>query len=175
MKSSELISRYPVLFPDGQCLCGISIGRGWLPIVDSLCFKLANKSKPPVIEQIKQKFGMLCVYVRNESEGVFVLINEAASLCSTTCEDCGAPGVLRSGVWIRVLCDDCSVENPEHKKQPYVQCSDEQAKKFGDLARKWLSETPTGKGFWNLEAVLAVAEYLANQKGYTRYEIKRQG
>jgi hypothetical protein len=32
----------------------------------------------------------------------------AESMSSVTCEDCGIPGKVRGGGWIRTLCDTCA-------------------------------------------------------------------
>jgi len=64
----------------------------------------------PVVQQIKEKFGTLNVYVRKYDDRTQDLIGFAESMSATTCERCGNIGELRKGSWIKTLCD-------EHEKE----------------------------------------------------------
>jgi hypothetical protein len=90
------------------------------------------------VAQVKQKFGGLCVYYRIGKSSAMAIdivsedgvtsfrkpprarsgfpretidgfIADAAALARTTCEQCGNPGRLRTGGWLRLLCDSCDV------------------------------------------------------------------
>lgn len=66
--------------------------------------------KPPTqitFTQIKEKYGTLRVYHNGGDEFCQGVIDMAESMSSVTCEDCGVPGKVRDGGWIRTLCDDC--------------------------------------------------------------------
>jgi hypothetical protein len=66
--------------------------------------------KPPTqmtFTQIKEKYGTLRVYYRGGDDYCQGIIAMAEHMSSVTCEDCGVPGKVRDGGWIRTLCDDC--------------------------------------------------------------------
>lgn len=56
--------------------------------------------------QIKEKFGTLRFYYRGGDDYIRGLEAMADSMSAVICEDCGKPGKLRTGGWIRTLCDD---------------------------------------------------------------------
>lgn len=72
------------------------------------------------VDQIKEKFGGLRFYVTPVncdnylSDSIDGMIDMAEAMSYTICEDCGKPGILRSGGWIRTLCDE-----HEEKRQAY--------------------------------------------------------
>jgi hypothetical protein len=104
---------YPEMF--GGQYGGFSIGPGWWPIVESLCADIQHhlnwKNResqvvpPVVVEQIKEKFGGLRFYYQGGDDTITGMVRMAESWASHSCEECGAPGVRRSGGWIRTLCD----------------------------------------------------------------------
>lgn len=68
----------------------------------------------PFCAQIKEKFGLLRVYVRRGRLGtddayarISDAIKEAERKAAVTCERCGQPGTLRTKGWLRVRCDNC--------------------------------------------------------------------
>lgn len=86
-------------------LFGVEVGKGWHSIIIPL-IKECNE-KGIVITQIKEKFGTLRFYVAGCSDEMWEKIEAAEKLSATTCEDCGKPGKLISGGWLRTLCDEC--------------------------------------------------------------------
>jgi len=83
-------------------------GPGWqsltVPVID---FVLDNGG---TVFQIKEKFGALRIYVEGFEPGslrdeVHRRIDEAEDKSLETCEVCGAAGELRSGRWLKTLCD----------------------------------------------------------------------
>lgn len=82
MDQSILIKKYPLIFravisprrhkhlPIAHW--GIECGQGWYPIIEDLAAWLENEAltlkaagkRPPIIVQIKEKFGVLTIYVR---------------------------------------------------------------------------------------------------------------
>lgn len=59
----------------------------------------------PSLLQIKEKFGRLQIYANVFKESHAECISLVQELSSTTCEECGARGILRSSNWLRTLCD----------------------------------------------------------------------
>jgi hypothetical protein len=63
----------------------------------------------PMLTQVKEKFGTLRVYTCGGDDAVERYVEFAEYFSSRVCEDCGAPGKLRTGGWLRTLCDDHAV------------------------------------------------------------------
>jgi hypothetical protein len=101
----------------------LEVGEGWLLIIDSMfdgvkrC--LADADLPAEVvrfTQIKEKFGTLRVYwnfdydleiPENVRTDIQAIVDHVEDLSACTCETCGVPGELRSGSWIKTLCDGC--------------------------------------------------------------------
>lgn len=64
----------------------------------------------PVVQQVKEKFGTMRVYVKGWDDRVEDIIRFAESMSAVTCERCGNVGELRGGGWVKTLCD-------EHEKE----------------------------------------------------------
>ena len=84
---------------------------GWEAIVDALRRDLAELDPELRVEQVKQKFGGLRVYVAAGDPAVAAAvrerITEAESASERTCEQCGRPGRLRTDrPWATTLCDE---------------------------------------------------------------------
>lgn len=71
------------------------------------CHCKGYKGNYPCASQIKEKFGTLRVYMTHYLPEMEEAISEAERLSAITCEDCGQPGELRQGGWLRTLCDEC--------------------------------------------------------------------
>lgn len=101
----------------------IDVGPGWHDLVLELDAKMAEVDPDYELHQCKEKFGGLRYYIGHahndacggleEGEGsiferckILVLEMEYERKSLTMCETCGAPGVLRSGGWLRTLCDE---------------------------------------------------------------------
>lgn len=123
-----LCEKYPKIFKDRHApmtetaMCwGVGVGDGWYQILDSLCgqiqhhidWKQEQKEKygrgegchQVVATQVKEKFGGLRFYYDGGDDYISGLVSMAESWADHTCEECGAPGKLRHGNWIRTLCD----------------------------------------------------------------------
>ena len=89
-----------------------AVGVGWHDILRRL---FAPKPVCVHIVQVKEKFGVLRVYaaysdVIPDPEALQTfesLITGAEAESARTCEDCGQPGTLRPGGWMRTLCSHC--------------------------------------------------------------------
>jgi hypothetical protein len=69
------------------------------------------------VAQIKEKFGGLRFYVHGGSQDLWHRIDAAEQASYHICEKCGAPGVLRSGGWLKTLCDTHHNEREEMLKK----------------------------------------------------------
>lgn len=68
------------------------------------------QSVHPRAVQVKEKFGTLSFYMSSGNDEIWNLIREAERKSAKTCEECGKPGKLRGGGWIKTLCDECAKE-----------------------------------------------------------------
>lgn len=89
---------------DGQ------VGPGWLPILDRMAQRLVDAGWDRQVDQIKEKFGTLRVYLRTYDRPEWSrIVSEAERESAVTCELCGQPGTTRGGggVWITTRCEAC--------------------------------------------------------------------
>ena len=84
-------------------LFGVECGAGWGRLIEPLMQRCAAEGV--TILQIKEKFGGLRFYVGKSSASLREMIDQAENASYSICEDCGAPGRLRGGSWLRTLCD----------------------------------------------------------------------
>jgi hypothetical protein len=116
--TKHLLKTYPKLYrqyslPMSEtCMCwGFECGDGWFKIIENLSKVLIELDDKYCTTsealQVKEKFGTLRFYCQSGTEFHERAIDEAERLSSVTCEDCGSPGVLRRGSWLRTLCDQC--------------------------------------------------------------------
>lgn len=66
-----------------------------------------EKSKLPIICQIKSKFGTLRIYADNMNDYTLGVISMAEELSGSICEFCGNKGKQTGGGWITTLCREC--------------------------------------------------------------------
>lgn len=90
------------------------VGPGWHPLVARLVEKLSTLGWGGEILQIKEKFGRLRFYWKNDIQGEDLreiaedLVAYAESRSAWICEACGAVGEIRSnGRWLKAECLDC--------------------------------------------------------------------
>ena len=123
--AKRMEERFPKMF--SKRYGGIAVGKGWWPILESLCANIQsridwwnkNHEKHPVIEQvvveqIKEKFGGLRFYYQGGDDEISGMVRMAEAWADHSCEECGSPGTRRSGGWIRTLCDKHEEERQEH-------------------------------------------------------------
>lgn len=113
----QLYRRYPLIFqergmPPAETAMywGIATGNGWYHLIDGLCAQLQRETDqegmPQVIAtQVKEKFGTLRFHTREANERQSAMIALATELSSRICNQCGAPGQLRTSGWCATLCD----------------------------------------------------------------------
>ncbi len=136
-----LCAKYPKIFRDRNApmtetaMCwGFDVGDGWYQILNSLCGNIQNyidwknrsaeagyKEWTPVAQvvatQVKEKFGGLRFYYEGGDEHISGMVRMAESWASVTCEECGHPGTMRNGGWIRTLCDAHEAERQAKYEQ----------------------------------------------------------
>lgn len=113
--NEKMLKKYPEMFLyEHSHFWGFEIGSGWYSLVENLVDTIDRYQRPLVrngkaefihIEQIKEKFGGLRFYYSGGDEYVAGAVDFAERLSYSLCQDCGAPGLLRSGSWLRTLCD----------------------------------------------------------------------
>jgi len=124
----KLVEKYPVLYKDYggdmrfTCMhWGFSHGDGWYNLIDELSAKLEPYGV--VAAQVKEKFGGLRFYLdypkhlsKEQVDEIREIKNECEQRSYKICENCGEPGKVRRGGWIRTLCDKCEKERNESEK-----------------------------------------------------------
>lgn len=84
---------------------------GWAQILTDLQRDLQQIDPDHVVRQVKQKFGVLRVYVTSSDPALAAAVTErirdAETESARTCEKCGRPGQLhqRDSGWYRTVCD----------------------------------------------------------------------
>jgi len=63
----------------------------------------------PIVQQVKEKFGTLRIYVKGWDDRTEDLISFAENMSATICEECGNVGESRTteSGWVKTLCDPC--------------------------------------------------------------------
>ena len=114
----DIIKKFPLLFPKGSCECSSSCGEGWFPLLESLLQELTvlleakpKKTRDKIcVEQIKEKFGALRVYLSNPPHDMFDITIKYEIKSMEICEKCGKKGRLRTHGWMKTRCDACQRE-----------------------------------------------------------------
>lgn len=109
-----IIARHPRLFPSGDRQRGIECPPGWMNIVERMCADIDAMTRDdvsaPTIACVKEKFGCLRVAGLMMREDVHAVADRAEVESARICQDCGAPGRLRYGSWLRTLCEQHAAE-----------------------------------------------------------------
>ena len=103
---------YPSIYKDADgnptLDYGVSCGDGWLPLLDTLSALIvarANKCGLRVqVRQVKEKFGGLRFFLTGHDNFTVGLVDAAESMSLRSCEQCGKPGRMHPGPWLRTLC-----------------------------------------------------------------------
>ena len=91
------------------------VGAGWHPLVSHLIDDLFELGWDGRVAQVKEKFGGLRFYVGAGNPVIWNRIQEAEKESYKTCEECGAPGQLRTDGWMKTLCEEHGKDRPtEH-------------------------------------------------------------
>jgi hypothetical protein len=108
-----LYKKYPGLFKQDNLY--FECGDGWYHIIDCLAQQIdfiIEEDKLDrefcYVSQVKEKYGILRVYMASETDKMSALIRFAEDLSAMTCEVCGSPGRMNMGRWLEVRCDSHS-------------------------------------------------------------------
>lgn len=95
--------------------------------------KDAHAEKDFTIEQIKEKYGMLRVYVNNYNSPINKVIDKYEHISQNVCISCGKPDVpmITSG-WISPFCFDCYKKYFNHRNKSEAEIREE----YNEFARK---------------------------------------
>lgn len=104
---TQIELKYPELFED--CF-DFSIGKGWYPIVDALCYFIQRKNAAIKVLQVKEKFGSLRFYVNQAPGDIQAIISFSEVLSVRTCEECGSASTVYTKGWIKNYCVECAEE-----------------------------------------------------------------
>lgn len=139
----KLVADFPKIFKNRHgdmketLMCwGFDCGDGWYQVLHSLCDQIQRytdwnndnfakgytqyKQVPQVVAvQVKEKFGGLRFYYDGGDDHISGMVRMAESWAYHTCEECGAPGTLRHGGWIRTLCDTHEAERQARYKERF--------------------------------------------------------
>lgn len=123
-----LCAAFPLLYRDRNrspretpMSFGFGVGDGWYNLIWRLSEKLEPliaaqpEAERAVAAQVKEKFGTLRFYLDSSTDEMEKLIDVAEDESAKTCEECGASGILRSGGWLRTLCDGCAKGRPVYE------------------------------------------------------------
>lgn len=108
------------------------VGPGWRPLLAEMHAELAAIRPGYETLQVKEKWGVLTVYIKGGSDKIWPVLIRYLEKSRTVCEDCGAPGETRKGrAWLRTLCDACEagrqprrmVQSPEGKEDDVLRGS----------------------------------------------------
>jgi hypothetical protein len=117
----KIISVAPYMFigyyksPQESCLSfGIETSSGWYELIYNLVKELAeiDKNKVIVVDQVKEKFGVLSFYYTLtgdcDNEKIDRIVDTYEHKSKTTCEMCGEKGEIKyRGGWATCLCEKC--------------------------------------------------------------------
>lgn len=90
------------------------VGAGWVPLLEDLCVKLFKLGWDGGIWQVKEKFGTLRFYWRNNIADPLLadiaedVVENCEARTGWTCETCGEVGRRNSDGWTLTLCDPCA-------------------------------------------------------------------
>ena len=90
--------------------CGFWVDDGWRPTVIEALKKLIAAGWDRKLEQVKQKFCGLRIYLGHEqvrTPEFRKIIGEAEAICDGLCENCGLEREEKGQGWGRAYCNAC--------------------------------------------------------------------
>ena len=101
----KTIKKYESYIIDELCTPGIVVDHLKISIYKNIIETESKKLKPAIqFTQIKEKYGTIRVYTNYYDQKIRNHIDFAELMSSTTCEVCGAPGVINTKSWLKVRC-----------------------------------------------------------------------
>ena len=92
------------------------VGEGWFGLLKNLIDELLSVGWDKCMTSSKEKFGGLNFYIKNLTKDMQDIIFKYEKLSYSTCEQCGDEGILRSGGWVKTLCDKHAEERKNKLK-----------------------------------------------------------
>jgi hypothetical protein len=114
-KEHRLLGRWPELWEDliraayPQWTCGFACTEGWADLIAATAGWIAELQPDADwrVSDVKEKWGLLRIsYHGDLSLQAEHILGAAEDLSEHICEVCGAPGSLRQGNWLTVLCSE---------------------------------------------------------------------
>jgi hypothetical protein len=119
-----LLEFYPTLFQNHKkkpaqspfAAYGFEVEKGWFDLLERLCDNIMKLDPGPdfKVDQIKEKFGGLCIYFsgwpedHDQCKKISALVTEAERHSKGICELCGtSEGVELKGSWVKAFCPTC--------------------------------------------------------------------
>jgi hypothetical protein len=113
----QLITSHPLLFGGRPPFFASALPEGWYEIADAVCEQLETRLTPLQLSLLavariravggQLDFTLMGIY----SESVHVMLNRAARLSATTCQECGSqPALYRGNAVNLTLCGFCEHE-----------------------------------------------------------------
>ena len=119
---SKKHERYPVIKQLSSEGLEFSMGDGWYPIIERLLHELGDIMTSQQLDpqdygivQVKEKFGLLRVYMDNSNDEMSLAIGRAVDASCKICEQCGKEGKLYVEGWARTSCEECQNAYREKK------------------------------------------------------------
>lgn len=84
-----------------------NVGFGWKSILEKMFEELFAAGWDGELAQVKEKFGLLRVYLGEYTPGLAEIVDRAETESSKVCEKCGrdAKTSAGAGCWIKTLCE----------------------------------------------------------------------
>jgi len=105
----SLVKKYNYMFDEKETF-SFSCDDGWYDLIDIALLKIkkADTTKEFRILQIKEKYGMLCLYGNRENKKIQDIVSKAEDVSLKICEICGKDACLCvKGMWYKTLCQTC--------------------------------------------------------------------
>ena len=111
-----LVQRHPALLamPNRSVIAqrGVECGDGWHDIIDEMLTAIENHcsaagAAPPAVLQIKEKFGLLRVYLTPSNDAIRAIVDAAEQKSATWCGRCGRAGKFVTTPFPQIRCKAC--------------------------------------------------------------------
>lgn len=109
LASRNIVADFPEMF---YAAFDVSLPNGWYSVVWDCCARIHGCAPETRVNQIKEKFGGLCIYLEHAApDEVREIINRAVKQCARICQVCGKPGALgQKRGWASTRCEECRSE-----------------------------------------------------------------
>ncbi len=94
---------FPELFSEAFDVC---LPQGWTEIARQTCEEIVAIDPAARVKQLKEKFGGAQLYLDTENPDVRRVVDAFEAVSVRVCQVCGKQGRIRSGSWVRTLCEE---------------------------------------------------------------------